>query len=253
MQSNRRMQSSGRENASWWKWLIADPPCEIGEDMTSDTFIRKCTKLYFNEKLSKAHFFHICSVVWMVKLFAVENVSPGEVWKSVTRCFQQGNDTMPKWILPSMDPLDLRTNIYTLEEVQEEDDNMRYFRRLVQFWRRLYETCNANNTGRPKKRRKTGYISSTSISFGDLMKGSYKLPAAYILVSIVRDCCCVGQNWGTLHEKVHSLIPKYFQAFTVEDFQAGLTLLGLHCIYKRSNIEGLTSTLILQNYVSRTA
>jgi hypothetical protein len=135
MQSPQQEQ----ENASWWKDLITDPPCEIGETMRIETFSRNCYKLFFNEKLSKARYFHACSVVCMVKLCTEEDVSPRRVWKSVVRCFQQHNDndnrssTIASWILPSMEPIDLQSDIDFYSQSQsldnedddEDDDNMR--------------------------------------------------------------------------------------------------------------------------------
>jgi hypothetical protein len=126
--------------------------------------------------------------------------------------------------------------------------------RLVQFWKRFYEICDAKDKDnhRPTKRQRTGYFSASS-SFGNLMKGHYKLPASYLLASIVKDCCCDDrQNWQVLHDKVHALLPKYFKTFTVEDVQAGLTLLGLQCMYQGQAMDGLTSSWILQDYLSRT-
>ena len=227
--------------------------------MRLETFERQCYKLFFNEKLSKAQYFHVCSVVFMVKMHSEHGISPRRMWRSVVRCFPRDHNdnkhaTIATWILPQMEQMDLQSVIpsYSQYEDEEEvDDDMRYLCCLVQFWKRFYEICDAQDSSRPNKRQRTTYSSSSN--FGNLMKGRYKLPASYLLATIVMDCCCSStSSWQDLHDSVHSHIPKHFKTFTADDVQAGMTLLGLKNIYKRQPMDGLTPTRIIQDYLSRT-
>ena len=248
--------SAEQETFSWWRELIADPPCEIGETMRIESFARKCYRLFFDEKLSKARYFHICAVVWMVKLVEDEEISPRQICKSLFRCLEEHNQegdnhSIASWVLPHMEPMDLQSDIYSFDNNYDDDnddlydDDLRYLARLGQFWKRFYEACANGQNSRPINRQRT--------TFGDLMKGSYKVPASFLLATIIKDCCCSGElnNWTALHDEVHKL-PKYFKAFTVDDIQAGLTLVGLDCCYQGKPMDGLTSPWILREYITRT-
>jgi hypothetical protein len=299
-----------------WKTLVGDAsPVELeDETLTVETFSRKCTRAFYKQQLSKASYFHCGCVVWMTKLLEQKcgdgsNITAQRMWNSITKIMStcsntaatnrtedvdssSSSSTIAQWILPCMESIDLQNNGMLMASFggRDEDDEdvdtsstneLRYLLRLVQFWKRFYECCEASSTSidnpRPTKRRRTAYsygsksnsnstTNNSASSSDELLTGSYKVSASYLLAWILLDCGAASAStsisisaeqppldaWNALHSQVHRMLSRTFKAFTVEDIQAGLTVLGLQCLMQGRRIPGLTPSLLLSDYLSRT-
>lgn len=147
---------------------------------------------------------------------------------------------------------------------------MRYTSFLMEFWRDLFQMCDNNgsavsssssssqdesavideNTKRPSKRRRLGlHRSSSGVGFTSLLKGRYKLPAVYLLVSLLKETG-VASNWDRLCLLAHGL-PTIFKTFAESDIRAGLALVGLAGISTGQPITGLSTSALFTTYLSR--
>jgi hypothetical protein len=304
---------------SSWKTLVGDAsPVELeDETLTVDTFSRKCTRAFYKQQLSKASYFHCGCVVWMTKLMEQKDcdgksITAQRMWNSITKIMatcsntttatnrtndvddsssSSSSSTIAQWILPRMESIDLQTNngLLMASFGGRDDDEEDYLVRLVQFWKRFYECCEASSASidnpRPTKRRRTAYSygssksnyhsnsstnTTTATSSDELLTGSYKVSASYLLAWILLDCGAASasasasiptstnqppldnNDWNALHRQVHRMLSRTFKAFTVEDIRAGLTVLGLQCLMQGRRIPGLTPSLLLSDYLSRT-
>lgn len=200
---------------------------------------------------------------------------------------------MTAWILPSIKLEGVVTPVGTAREAFSKDRGLvesnkndssaidpdePYIYRLIQFWQQFYDACERRTplTSRPTKRQRNTYhypLSSSSPrssipSFDDPLEGSYNLPAAIALTSIMLECAATVNEtgwptnededldrpkftWQTLHHQAHGLA-KTFKTLTVEDIQAALTVLGMQCLKEGRQIPGLTPRLIFDDYLSRT-
>jgi hypothetical protein len=164
------------------------------------------------------------------------------------------DDQTASWILPKDVLLDLPTSSAGVPlEDGGDGETLRCMLCLVQFWKRFYERCeSSDNTknARPTKRQRTGYFYNKKSSSGsELMQGRYKVPTAFLLSWIVKECYSI-ECWKTLHDKVHAL-SKAFKTFTGHDVHAGLAVLGLYYMHQGVEMEGLTPPLMLQYYLTR--
>jgi hypothetical protein len=246
------------DSSSWQLLVSPSPPFELEQDdntMSIESFSRKCFKEFFRENITKADYFHYCTLAWMVQLEA----TPLQIYKAIAACLQQccgSNDHISSWILPKDAQLDLPPTSPggTPDDDGDDSETLRCMLCLVQFWKRFYERCESNdnntNKARPTKRQRTGYFYNKNSSSGsDLMQGRYKVPTAFLLSWIVKECYSI-ECWKTLHDKVHSLF-KGFKTFTGDDVHAGLAILGLYYMHQGVEMEGLTAPLMLQYYLAR--
>jgi hypothetical protein len=254
-------------SSSWQLLVSPSPPFELDQQddnnsMRIESFSRKCFKGFFRGNIAKADYFHYCTLAWMVQLEA----TPLQIYKALATCLQRccgssgsSNDqVIASWILPKDAQLDLPSSSASagmLPLQLEDGESIRCMLCLVQFWKRFYERCessdNTKNAARPTKRQRTGYFynKNNSSSGSDLMQGRYKVPTAFLLSWIVKECYSI-ECWKTLHDKVHAL-SKGFKTFTGDDVHAGLAILGLYYMHQGVEMEGLTPPLMLQYYLAR--
>jgi hypothetical protein len=235
--------NDGDQSSSWQLLVSPSPPFELEQDdntMRIESFSRKCFKEFFRENITKADYFHYCTLAWMVQLEA----TPLQIYKAIATCLQQccgSNDQIASWILPKDAQLDLSTSSSSLGiPLEDGDDDERL---------RCESSGNTKNS-RPTKRQRTGYFYSKHSSSGsDVMQGRYKVPTAFLVSWIVKECYSI-ECWKTLHDKVHALF-KGFKTFTGDDVHAGLAILGLYYMHQGVEMEGLTPPLMLQYYLAR--
>ena len=141
--------------------------------------------------------------------------------------------------------------------------DMMYTACLMEFWRELFQLCEdrssislthestADDTSkRPSKRRRLGLHSSRSVvGFTSLLKGQYKLPVVYLLVSLLKETG-VASDWDRLCELAHGL-PTIYKTFSENDIRAGLALVGLADISTGKPITGLSTSVLFTTYLSR--
>jgi hypothetical protein len=208
-------------------------------------------------------------------------ITPKMLWKILKQIYISGckdKSGIIKWILPDptvMTALKLTdsNNDYDYDDNNNNNNNvdMRYTSFLMEFWRDLFQMCENNgsavsssslsssqdesavideNTKRPSKRRRLGlHRSSSGVGFTSLLKGRYKIPAVYLLVSLLKETG-VASNWDRLCVLAHGL-PTIFKTFAESDIRAGLALVGLAGISTGKPITGLSASTLFTTYLSR--
>lgn len=209
-------------------------------------------------------------------------ITPKMLWKILKQIYTSGckeKAGIIRWILPDpsvMTALKLTdsNNDYDDDDNDNNDNDnnvdMRYTSFLMEFWRDLFQMCDNNgsavsssssssqdesavideNTKRPSKRRRLGlHRSSSGVGFTSLLKGRYKLPAVYLLVSLLKETG-VASNWDRLCLLAHGL-PTIFKTFAESDIRAGLALVGLAGISTGQPITGLSTSALFTTYLSR--
>lgn len=259
--------------ADWWTDLaretVQDPQLvervldvnKTGQNAL-EHFSRRCHRLYFQQKLSKDQYFQTCCLAWMVHSMDQLGVPARRLWEALPSALGYLTDEkcMADWLHPKLELADL-----TLRSVPAaiQDPEEAHVYLLLLFWKRYYQACEsqASLPSRPTKRARTAYdyysfssTSSNTSSFDDLLKGSYKLPAAVLLVTLGLEVCLPKEGlvvWTRVHEYAHGL-SRTFKALTVDDIQAALTVVGMKCIKQRRASPGLTSVLLANQYLTRT-
>jgi hypothetical protein len=209
-------------------------------------------------------------------------ITPKMLWKILKQIYISGckeKAGIIKWILPDpsvMTALKLTDSNNDCDYDDNNDNNnnnnidMRYTSFLMEFWRELFQMCENNgsvvsssssssqdesavideNTKRPSKRRRLGlHRSSSVVGFTSLLKGRYKLPAVYLLVSLLKETG-VASDWDRLCVLAHGL-PTIFKTFAESDIRAGLALVGLAGISTGKPITGLSTSTLFTTYLSR--
>lgn len=192
-----------------------------------------------------------------------------------------------QWILPSPEAMDLAklesdVDEYLYPSANTDDgalDDRKFVAYMMEFWKTLYQvtspsfplaasgkTIEIPSDGdqphqRPAKRRRRGFSRFQTSGAGDLLQGSYKLPAVYLLVSVLKER---AENWDMLRSLAHDLPTMAFKTFSESDIQAGLALVGLQAVStgtdhsawengsRRADIEGLSSSELVREYFSQT-
>jgi hypothetical protein len=193
-----------------------------------------------------------------------------------------------QWVLPSPDvlnltemELDVDHSLYASGNVDDATfDDRKCVAYVMEFWKALYEATapgdsfdasgkSTISTGdfddssiiRPTKRRRTAFSRLQFSGAGDLLQGAYKLPAAYLLVSVLKER---AENWDNLRMLAHDLPTLAFKTFSERDIQAGLALVGLQAVSMATNyctkeidsqgcsIQGLSSSELVTVYFSNT-
>jgi hypothetical protein len=157
--------------------------------------------------------------------------------------------------------------------IGEEDSatRMTYSACIMEFWKIVYEACDttsgstscttsslfsSTDESRPFKRRRTSAISYSTEAFGstfnDLLKGTYKLPTVYLLISVLKkklsQMADNSLSWTSVRTSSHA-IPSIFKTMTEQDIQAGLALVGLESLQADDGfINGLTIPNLVNEY-----
>jgi hypothetical protein len=147
-----------------------------------------------------------------------------------------------KWIMPrSMEIVNT-----PVHEYNEDIAPMSFY---MEFWKELFQKMESSEDPtkenvRPAKRRRLEKYGRGS--FPDLLKGRYKLPAVYLLISVMKSR---AENWQMLHMLAHQL-PASFKTLAESDIQTGLALVGLDLISGGGSMEGLSTATLFATYFS---
>jgi len=228
-----------------------------------------CARFFFNEshQITKERFFQVCCRTWMEDL-VIKNGDDTKIvtyeflWKTLKHlylCSTKDGSTLIRWILPDLTIerlTDTQFNDYSnvgIEDISKA--------RLMNFWRELYK-CTENESSldslqerqmdtkskRSIKRRRLGLNRFTSVDFKDILKGRYKLPAVYLIVSLMKETG-IATDWRKLCDLAHDL-PSIFKTFSGNDIYAGLALVGLVDVCTRKPLTGLSVSSLFANYFS---
>jgi hypothetical protein len=258
-----QMNFVGFEDDSWWQDALVLGKNDVADDgstvvvvaFRSDVLIQfynECSCAFFDEKMSKRDYFQVCCLRWIHSYLLCDcqqKPSPlVRLWTSLKQAYLDGRnqDTMSivRWILPVPDFMTVLSN-----DANKDDIAMT---QLMMFWKELYQAfddSSPDSTGqdqRPAKRRRLASNRDKS-GFTSLLKGGYKLPAVYLLISVLKDR---ASNWKTLHNLAHQL-PTSFKTFSENDVQAGLALVGWNMILCGKTIEGLSIQGLFGSYLSQ--
>jgi hypothetical protein len=189
-----------------------------------------------------------------------------------------------QWILPcaetmNVGQLEAEVDGYFYAAHNVDDiilDDRKCIAYMMEFWKRLYDATSpggpsassaemnhgTNDGGdcpvrRPVKLRRTGFSRFQSCGASDLLQGKYKLPATYLLVSVLKEH---AESWDMLRALSHQLPTNAFKTFSEGDIQAGLALVGLQAVsvatkyYPTENfnsdaaLQGLSSSRLVREY-----
>lgn len=185
------------------------------------------------------------------------------LWETLKRIYvssKSTNDDDPSlisWILPDLPQaslIDPDSNNF-----QATVDNGKYRARLMDFWRDTFMTCeegssdpenkeNDEKSKRNVKRRRLGPTRSACLGYTNLIKGQYKLPAIYLMISLYKKIG-VATDWMKLCDLAHQL-PSTFRTFVENDILAGLALVGLFNIKTGNLLAGLSVSELISGYYS---
>ncbi len=185
------------------------------------------------------------------------------LWETLKRIYvssaSKKNDypSLVSWILPDLPQASLIDPDSNNFQAAGADEKYRV--RLMDFWRSFFKACeegssapqnneNDQKSRRNAKRRRLGPTRSASLGYTNLIKGQYKLPAIYLMISLYKDMKVVT-DWMTLCELAHQL-PSTFKTFVENDILAGLALVGLVNIQTGNLLAGLSASELITGYFS---
>ena len=186
-------------------------------------------------------------------------VSYAVLWETLKRiytsskCTNNDDPNLVSWILPDLPQaslMDLDPNNFHAMQI-----NGKYKAQLMDFWRDLFNACEEGSSGlqnyennektkRPAKRRRLG--STASSGYTNLIKGRYKLPAIYLMISLYKEIGA-ATDWIKLCDLAHEL-PSAFKTFVENDVLAGLALVGLVNVQTGNLLAGLSASDLIWEY-----
>ena len=245
-----------------------------------------CSRDFFNESdhMSKERFFRMCCFTWMQDFLriiddsdssnSISNLTcntPQLLWKMLKKIYIAGTQESSgiiKWILPDPSAMaavkltDSDSNGYDYDDTDTDTNvNIKYTARLMDFWREFFQSYEEGlsvsshqsaadeNCKRPSKRRRLGLGRSSSVGFTGLLKGRYKLPVVYLLISLLKETGA-ATDWEGLRALAHEL-PSIFKTFAENDIRAGLAMVGLADIGTGKPMPGLSTSILFTAYLSR--
>lgn len=243
---------------------------ETDDGCWEDMVHADCARLFFNEShhVTKERFFLVCCRTWMEDFFSsraddTNKISYEILWKILKQIYLSSRSTedspsVIRWILP-----DLPYRTFTdpnANENQEVWTEEKYKACLMEFWRVLFKACedgsslssqnygNDSKNKRSTKRRRLGADRFASVGFKNLLKGSYKLPAIYLMISLIK-ATGIAMHWSDLCEFAHELTA-VFKTFAGNDILAGLALVGLADIGTGKLLKGVSASKLIATYFS---
>ena len=221
---------------------------------------------FFNEKLTKDQFFDVCCLSWTNEVLRAGNDSAGNtnykhVWMMLKQIYlsaTKDDSSVIKWILPHPQAMISVALGFNDHDCAGSDNE--YKARITIFWRELYKACengshlssqeheNDHKSKRPSKRRRVGLHRFSPEGFKDLLKGRYKLPTIYLLLSLMKETE-KATDWWKLCDIAHEL-PSTFKTFTENDVLTGLALVGLADISTVNPLPGLSASILFTKYLS---
>ena len=243
---------------------------EIDDGWKEEMVHADCARLFFNEShhVTKERFFRVCCRTWMEELFVCTADDTGKVtyeflWKTLTRIYissknAEDSSSVITWILPDISPTSfVDPNSNANHDVGNEG---KYRASLMNFWSELFKAFddeypaasqnyeNDKKRKRANKRRRLGPNRFTPLGFKNLLKGRYKLPAIYLMISLYKQIG-IADDWLTLCDLAHKL-PSIFKTFAENDILAGLALVGLAEIGTGKLLAGLSASTLITEYFS---
>jgi len=269
--------SSSIDDDGWWdKFVKNDDDYNNGSSFGNlRKFHDVCSFDFFNENenMSKGRFFQVCCFTWMQDFLRIidgdslnPKVTPKMLWKILKHIYISGckeKSGIIKWILPDPSVMSVLKLTNHNNRYSDQNIDMEYTDVLMEFWRELFQFCEDGSSvslthesavddtsKRPSKRRRLGLHRSRSVvGFTSLLKGQYKLPAVYLLVSLLKETG-VASDWDRLCELSHKF-PTIYKTFSENDIRAGLALVGLAGISTGKPITGLSTSVLFTTYLSR--
>jgi hypothetical protein len=232
------MSSTNEDENEWWRNLLAEltPSVSVNHVSSLSQLHRKANRQLFHDKMDQKTFFLISCLSWMDSCRWFDGIEPNSLDQILSH---SSNISMVTWMLPSVAKSSSST--VSMDNRQE----------WLNMWLSYFDTCNETEQSRPAKRRKRTFGFTQTV-----LKGKYKLPSAYLMVSLLHRQATSSRDqqitWESLHSLVHKSLSQYFKTFTYDDIQAALCLFGLDCIHSRMPMEGLTPVMLLGTYLSRT-
>ena len=241
----------------------------IDDGCWEDMVHADCARSFFNQShdMTKEKFFQVCCHTWMEDFFLSRaddtKVSYGLLWKMLKQIYVSSRSTedspsVIRWILPDLPHLTFSDP--NLNDNQNAGTDKKYKERLMNFWRVLFNACedgsstslkffgNDTKSKRAIKRRRLGPDSFASAGFKDLLKGRYKLPAIYLMISLIK-ATGIATDWLDLCDFAHELTST-FKTFAGNDILAGLALVGLADIGAGELSVGVSAYTLITTYFS---
>jgi hypothetical protein len=237
------MSSTNEDENEWWRNLLAEltPSVSVSisvNDVSSLSQLhKKANRQLFHDKMDQRTFFLISCLAWMDSCHWFDGIEPNSLDPTLSH---SSNTSMVTWILPSV-AKSSSSSTFSMDNRQE----------WLNLWLSYFDTCNETEQSRPAKRRKRTFGFTQTV-----LTGKYKLPSAYLMVSLLHRQATSSRDqqitWESLDSLVHKSLSHYFKTFTHDDIQAALCLFGLDCIHSKVPMEGLTPVMLLETYLSRT-
>ena len=237
---------------------------EVGHESTDEL-----ARLFFNEdhNVTKERFFLSCCGSWMDELVIAKadgtyQVTYEVLWETIKRiyslskCTTNDDPSLISWILPDLPQASLMDP--DSNNFQAMGIDGKYKACLMDFWRDIFKACEEGSSGsqkyendeetkRPAKRqRRLGSTCSASSGYTNLIKGRYKLPAVYLMISLYEEIGAAA-DWTKLCDLAHEL-PSTFKTFVESDVLAGLALVGLVNIQTGNLLAGLSASDLIWEY-----
>eukprot|EP00531_Pseudo-nitzschia_arenysensis_P017056 CAMPEP_0116121394 /NCGR_PEP_ID=MMETSP0329-20121206/3672_1 /TAXON_ID=697910 /ORGANISM="Pseudo-nitzschia arenysensis, Strain B593" /LENGTH=1444 /DNA_ID=CAMNT_0003615201 /DNA_START=161 /DNA_END=4492 /DNA_ORIENTATION=- len=243
----------------------------IGDGWKEDITHADCTRLFFNEShhVTKERFFRVCCSKWVEEFFVcnaettTNKISYTVLWKTLQQIYmscrsKEDETNIISCIIPDLSPAVFSdSNFRDAQDVVGNDEHYREC--LMTFWKELFKASendssasqnpeNGNESKRATKRRRLGTGRFAPLGFKNLLKGRYKLPAIYLMISLLKETG-KATDWSKLCELAHQL-PTIFRTFSENDILAGLALVGLANISTGRLLEGVSPSVLIREYFS---
>ena len=235
---------------------------KIDDGWREDITYEDCARFFFNEshEITKERFFQVCCRTWMEDVIVNKSsdaniITYERLWMGMKRIYlsskkSKNSSSVINWILPDlMSQMALNENPNDYYGTETEESFKVY---LMGFWMEFYKTCDdrkcedGEKSSRATKRRRLGFGRFAPAGYKGLLKGQYKLPAIYLLISIMKEIG-LATNWLELCNLAHEL-PSTFKTFAGNDILAGLALVGLHYISTGNPLTGISLTSLFTTY-----
>jgi hypothetical protein len=169
-----------------------------------------------------------------------------------------------QWILPPRHAMDVTSDDDDAPTAAPDLQDWHYMDRWMKFWKQLFQAMqrkdadddDVENMQPPAKKRRrllgkyrddyNGGGTGAS-SYSSLLKGNYKLAAAYLCISVLKESC---QNWDQVQDQAHQLA-SLFPTFAGRDIDAALALVGLQSLCNGSDsMQGLGIEQLFSQYLT---
>jgi hypothetical protein len=185
------------------------------------------------------------------------------LWKMLKQIYESGRSTKDcasviRWILPDIPHVTFTDS--HCNDNQNVGSGKKYKALLMNFWSELFKCCENGSSASSKeckdekksiratKRRRLEHGRFASVGFRDLSRGRYKLPAVYLMISLLKETG-IAVDWWNLCDLAHQL-PSIFKTFAGNDILAGLALVGLANVCTGKPLRELSASALFTTYFS---